>query len=94
VGIGVGVSAVLAIVGFYLLAHHSRRSRDAHTNYRPDAAGPWVVQQPELKVATEADPHGMPPRLPELGDSVPKRKPVGAQGVTGTWSKNPAELES
>ena len=92
VGIGVGVSAVLAIIGFCLLARHSRRSRDAHTNYRPDAAGPWAVQQPELKVATEPDSHGMPPPLPELGDSVPKRKPVG--GVTGTQSKNPAELES
>jgi hypothetical protein len=94
VGIGVGVSAVLAIIGVYLFTRHSRRRRDAHTNYRPDAVRPWAVQQPELKVATEADLHGMPPPLPELGGSVPKRKPVGAQGVTGTRRKNPVELES
>src|SRR5438309_5191682 len=79
VGIGVGVSAVLAIIGFYLLARHSRRTRDAHTNDRPGAAGPWAAQQPELKVATEADSPGMHPPLPELSGSVPKRKPVGAQ---------------
>jgi hypothetical protein len=94
VGIGVGVSAVLAIIGVCLLARHSRRTRDAHTDSRPDAAGPWAVQQPELKVARETDSHGMPPPLPELGGSIPKRKPVGAQGVTSAQSKNPVELDS
>lgn len=95
VGIGVGVSAVLAIIGVCLLARHSRRTRDPHHNYRPDAAGPWAVQQPELKVARETDSHGTPPPLPELvGGSVPKRKPAGAQSVTSTRSKNLVELES
>jgi hypothetical protein len=94
VGLGVGASAVLVIIGVYLLARHFRRSQDAHNNYRRDAAGPRAVQQPELKVVTEADSREMPPRLAELGGSVPKRKPVGAQGVTNTRGKNPVELES
>jgi hypothetical protein len=93
VGVGVGVGAVLAIIGVYFLARHSRRSRDARTNRRPNAAGPWAVQQPELKVATEANSHEMSPPLAELRGSAPKRKPVGSQGVTGTWVKNPAELQ-
>jgi hypothetical protein len=92
-GVGVGVGGVLVIIGVYLLARHSRRSRDAHTNYRPNAAGPWAVQQPELKVATGAGSHEMSPPLAELRGSAPKRKPVGSQGVTGTWVKNPAELQ-
>jgi hypothetical protein len=91
VGIGLGVSAVLAIIGAYLLVRHSHRSRDPLTDYLPDAPGPWAVQQPELKVVVEADSQGTPP-LPELGGSVPKRKPVG--GGTGTKSTNPSELES
>jgi hypothetical protein len=80
-GVGVGVGAVLAIIGVYLLVRHSRRSRDAHANYPPNAAGPRAVQ------------HEMSPPLAELRGSAPKRKPVGTQGVTGTWSKNPAELQ-
>jgi hypothetical protein len=91
-GVGVGVGAVLVIIGVYLLALHSRRRRDAHTNYRPDAAGPRAAQQPELKVATGAGSHEMSPPLPELRGSAPKRKPLGAQG-TSTWGKNPAELQ-
>ena len=92
-GVGVGVGAVLVIIGVYLLVRHSRRSRDAHANYRPNATSPWAVQQPELKVATEANSHEMSPPLAELRGSAPKRKPVGAQGVTGTWGRNPAELQ-
>jgi hypothetical protein len=92
-GVGVGVGAVLVIIGVYLLARHSRRSRKAHTNYHPNAAGLWAVQQPELKVVTEAESHAMSPPLAELRGSAPKRKPVGAQGVTGTRGKNPAELQ-
>jgi hypothetical protein len=86
VGIGVGVSAVLVAIAAYLLARHSRRNRDTHADYRSDAADPRAVQQPEVKAATEAALHEMPSPIPELGGSVPKRKPVGAQN-------NPAELE-
>jgi hypothetical protein len=72
VGLGVGVGAILAIIGVYLLARHSRRSRDAHSNSRPEAAGPWAVQQPEVKVEADSGYREMSPPLAELrGSAVP-----------------------
>jgi len=93
IGVGVGIGLVLAIIWAYLSADHSPRSRDAHTKNRPSTAGPRAFQQPELKEVTEAGSHEISLPLAELCGSAPKREPVGAQDVTGTWSKNPAELQ-
>jgi hypothetical protein len=91
VGIGVGVSAVLAVIGFCLLARRSRRTRGAHTNYRPDAAGPWELQQPELNVASEMDGT---PRLPELSGSVQNGSLSEHRVLQALRARNPVELDS